>query len=93
MIDLIEVMIRVIAERIERLRNEPSERQAYWQRCAVRHIAEIVTDALEVEIGESKGLKGEDLEEIKHRRKQLKELNKMIENMNEQAARRGIQRH
>lgn len=29
MLDLIEIMIRVIAERIERVKREPSERQAY----------------------------------------------------------------
>lgn len=93
MLDVTEIMIRVIAERIELMKREGNPRQAYWQRCAIRHIAEVVTECLECEIGEAKGLRGEDLEEVKHRRKQLKELNKMIESMNEQAARRGIQRH
>ncbi|HCB1820665.1 TPA: hypothetical protein R8G43_004706 [Citrobacter freundii] len=89
----IDIMIRVIAERVERMKREANPCQAFWQRQAIRHMAEITAECLEVEIGQAKGLRGEDLEEIKHRHKQLKELNKMIEQMNEQAARRGVQRH
>lgn len=88
----IDLVIRVISQRIARMKQEPDEHQAFYFRQSIRHLAEITAECLEVAIGESKGLRGEDLQEVKRYKAQLHELNKQIEAMNEKAQ-RGLRRH
>lgn len=94
MLNLLEIGNRIIHQRIVALKKESDVCEQFHRRQAIRQLADLIIAIIDQSIDELKSAHdGEGKQDKKRLRKIKRELEKSIEAMNEEAARRGVIRH